>query len=130
MTENDMANKQLKLTASCHCGAVTLEAKAAPKTLTQCTCSICRRYGAQWAYYSPDDVQVNADAGILSAYVWGDRELEFLYCTRCGCLTHYASIEKDDDGRIAINGRMLSPEDTAGIPLRTFDGADTCKYLD
>ena len=125
-----MAEANSGVTASCHCGAVTLKAAAAPATLTQCTCSICRRYGAQWAYYSLGDVQVAAEPDALSAYVWGEREIEFLHCTRCGCLTHYESIKRDADGRIAINGRMLAPEAAAGIPLRTFDGAKTWKYLD
>jgi len=125
-----MANEDNPLTASCHCGAVTLTAASAPTSLTQCTCSICRRYGAQWAYYPMADVEVHANADALSAYVWGDRQIEFRYCNHCGCLTHYESIAKDSNGRIAINGRMFAPEATADLPLRTFDGAKTWKYLD
>jgi hypothetical protein len=48
----------------------------------------------------------------------------------CGCLTHSESIEKDADSRIAVNTRMLRPENVAGIPIRVFDGADTWRYLD
>ena len=36
--------------ASCHCGAVCLEIDAAPAEVTECNCSICRRYGGLWAY--------------------------------------------------------------------------------
>jgi len=125
-----MTGTDMKTSASCHCGAVTLEAQSAPATLTQCTCSICRRYGAQWAYYTMRDVVVTGAEGTQSSYSWGDHDIEFFWCTTCGCLTHYEDIEKDADGRIAINGRMLSREVTATIPVRTFDGADTWKYLD
>ena len=38
------------LHASCHCGAVQTEVSRKPQSLTECTCSICRRYGARWAY--------------------------------------------------------------------------------
>ena len=35
--------------ASCHCGAVRLEIDSPPDEVTDCHCSICRRYGALWA---------------------------------------------------------------------------------
>jgi hypothetical protein len=49
------------ITASCHCGQVTLEIEVAPVEVTDCTCSICRRYGVLWAYYSPKQVRVNGE---------------------------------------------------------------------
>lgn len=39
-------------------------------------------------------------------------------------------MEKSDDSRIAVNARMMSPEDIEGVKVRTFDGADTWKYID
>jgi hypothetical protein len=30
---------------TCHCGAVAIEVPHPPDTLTNCDCSICRRYG-------------------------------------------------------------------------------------
>jgi len=120
----------MTLSASCHCGAVQLAAATKPATLTQCTCSICRRYGAQWAYYKQKDVQVTCDAEAVSAYAWGDKSIEFFHCRNCGCMTHYESMKKGDDGRIAVNARMMELEDVASIRLRTFDGASTWKFLD
>ncbi len=116
--------------ASCHCGAVQIDIAFEPETLTQCTCSICHRYGAQWAYGTRSNVTVDCDTDAFSAYTWGDRQLEFYHCRSCGCLTHYESVEKDDDSRIAVNARMMRREDTSSIRLRTFDGAETWKYLD
>lgn len=100
-----------------------------PRSLTRCTCSICRRYGAQWAYCTRRTASVSWDTGTASAYRWGDGDLEFYHCNNCGCLTHYESVEKQVDSRIAINARMMSPADIDGIRIRTFDGADTWKYL-
>ena len=118
------------LSASCHCGAVRIEIDRRPQSVTRCTCSICHRYGAQWAYYTRKSVCVSAQEGILAAYVWGDKTIEFYHCTRCGCVTHYESVEKNDDSRIAVNARTMSPADIEDVPLRTFDGGSTWKYLD
>ena len=118
------------LHASCHCGAVRIDIARRPRALTQCTCSICRRYGAQWAYYTRRSVTIHANPSAITAYVWGTRKLEFYHCNRCGCLTHYESVEELDRSRIAVNARMLPPEDIVGIKVRTFDGATTWKYID
>ncbi len=118
------------LKASCHCGAVQIEVARKPRSVTQCTCSICHRYGARWAYCTRKTATVGGDTDALRTYSWGDRSLEFFHCRHCGCVTHYESIEKDEDSRIAINARMMSPADIADVPVRTFDGADTWKYLD
>jgi len=61
--------------------------------------------------------------------MWGDKCIEFYHCTRCGCTTHYESVEKDDDSRVAINTRMMQRDITTGIPVRTFDGADTWEFI-
>jgi hypothetical protein len=66
----------------------------------------------------------------VCSYAWGDREIEFYHCRKCGCLTHYESVDKSEDYRIAINARMMSPEDFKEIAVKRFDGADTWKYLD
>jgi hypothetical protein len=118
------------LIASCHCGAIRIEVARKPSVLRQCTCSICRRYGALWAYCTPKTARVLSAPGAARAYVWNDRVIEFYHCTTCGCPTHYESAKKTDDSRIAVNCRMMAPEAIAGIEVRTFDGADTWKYLD
>ncbi len=116
--------------ASCHCGAIKLEIDEKPESLTQCTCSICHRIGAQWAYYTRQQVRVSGlkEAGV--DYLWGDKCIEFYHCKTCGCTTHYESVEKYSDCRIAVNTRMMRREDVSGIKVKTFDGADTWKFLD
>jgi hypothetical protein len=116
--------------ASCHCGAVRIEVTELPQTLTQCTCSICRRYGALWAYRTPKTARVLSGAESEIAYLWNDRVVEFFHCKTCGCMTRYESVEKSGDYRIAVNARMMNPEDIAGLRVRTFDGAVTWKYID
>jgi hypothetical protein len=116
--------------ASCHCGAVRLEADHPPPTVTECNCSICRRYGARWAYFTHSTARVIAAADAIAVYSWGDREIGFCHCTHCGCLTHYESSDKSGDYRIAINARMAAPEKVDHIRVRHFDGAGSWTYLD
>jgi len=116
--------------ASCHCGAVVMEADRAPRGVTSCNCSICRRLGARWAYYSRKTARIVKGADNVKAYLWGDKTIEFYHCKTCGCATHYEVVEKDADARFAINGRCFAPEELVGVPVRHFDGADTWKYLD
>ena len=49
--------------ASCHCGTAKLAVARAPRSLTDCNCSICRRYSALWAYYPASDVRLLDAAG-------------------------------------------------------------------
>jgi len=117
-------------TASCHCGDVRIEIQELPTTVTECNCSICCRYGALWAYYTRDQVRLLADSLAASAYVWGDRSIEFWHCRTCGCITHYESVEKHPGGRFALNARMLPPKLLESLTVRRFDGADSWQYLD
>jgi hypothetical protein len=116
--------------ASCHCGEIQLEFDETPETLTECTCSICHRIGAQWAYYIRQQVRVTGQPQAGKAYLWGDKCIEFYHCENCGCTTHYESVEKEAGSRVAINTRMMRREDTAGIRVRKFDGADTWEFLE
>ena len=55
--------------ASCHCGAVRFTVETAPGDVNSCNCSICRRYGALWAYYQQPQVQFAADNGTTDVYM-------------------------------------------------------------
>ena len=117
-------------TASCHCGAVSLEVSRTPRTLTSCNCSICRRYGALWAYYKATSVRISCAAGALAVYSWGDRNLEFFRCTTCGCITHHERAKKRADSTIGVNARNFDPGLLASVRARRLDGASSWKYLD
>nr|MEA2799272.1 hypothetical protein [Phenylobacterium sp.] len=114
--------------AACHCGAVRLTAPSAPQTVTECNCSICRRLGARWAYYSPAEVGL-PKPGSTQPYVWGDRMLAFHRCRSCGVTTHWQSLDGAQE-RMAINARIMDGLDWARMRIRQFDGADTWAYLD
>ena len=119
-----------KLLATCHCGAVSVEAPRKPRRLTSCNCSVCRRYGTLWAYYPVAQVKVSAAPGATQAYVWGDKSLEFVRCATCGCITHWQPIGPVPGSRMGVNARNFDPGAVLGVRVRTLDGANTWRFLD
>jgi hypothetical protein len=118
------------LGATCHCGAVRIEVIHEPRTLTNCNCSICRRYGALWAYYGSSEVRVDSAPGATDEYAWGDKTLRFIRCSACGCLTHWEPTGPGENGRMGVNARNFDPAALGPLRIRLLDGACTWKYLD
>ena len=115
--------------ASCHCGAVLLEIEAAPTEVTDCNCSICRRYGVLWAYYSPRQVRLLPPGAATDTYMWNDRSLAFHRCPTCGCVTHWSAVDPAYD-RMGVNARLLPPDVLAQARVRHLDGAVSGQYID
>jgi len=117
-------------TATCHCDNVRITIPELPAAVTSCNCSLCRRYGTLWAYFTREQVSLQADPATLASYRWGDRTIDFWHCTHCGCLTHYTSVDESPGSRFVVNARMLPLETMQSLPVRHLDGADTWEYLD
>ncbi len=113
----------MSVEGSCYCGAVKLEARLKTRTLTACNCSVCRRYGALWAYYTPRTAKVAAARGALVGYS-KRRKISFFHCNTCGCLTHYEMAN-----RLALNARMMDEAIMATIPVKMLDGDKSWKTL-
>jgi hypothetical protein len=105
--------------ASCECGAVRVEVETPPETVGDCNCSICRRYGALWAYYPVTSVRVT---GATTIYLRGDRQLEFHHCAVCRCLTHWSPVDKSYN-RMGVNARLMRPEVLKRAKVVPLDGA-------
>ena len=122
----------MPLTTTCHCGAVTIEMRRKVRKLTQCNCSICRRYGALWAYQQRKALIVRSERGALRSYSWGKKQDEFFHCAKCGCVSHYEHTEKRADGSdmAAVNMRNVTdPARIADLPIRLLDGDGNWKVL-
>ena len=117
------------ITASCHCGSISLEIEVAPSEVTECNCSICRRYGVLWAYYSPKQVRVQPADAVTDTYMWDDRSIVFHRCPNCGCVSHWSAVDPARD-RMGVNARLMSLEILTSVRVRHVDGAVTEQYLD
>jgi hypothetical protein len=98
--------------------------------VTSCNCSICRRYGALWAYYRASSVQIQAPKGGLSSYSWRRKIRAYFRCNTCGCITHYKYRKKWGSGTVAINATNFEAQVLQGVRVRKLDGASTWKYLE
>jgi hypothetical protein len=116
--------------ASCHCGAVVMEADSLPATVTSCNCSICRRIAGLWAYYARSRARLVAGHDAVAAYSPGTTASSSSITAAIAAAARYESVKKTPESRFAINVRCLAPEEIAPLKVRHFDGADTWKYLD
>jgi hypothetical protein len=118
------------LATTCHCGAVRIEIPRRPRRLTNCNCSICRRYGTLWAYFRAGDVRIGGEPGTTHSYSWGRQNLRFVRCSRCGCVTHWEHVRPTPKSYAGVNARNFDPAALGPVRIRLLDGAATWKYLD
>jgi hypothetical protein len=109
---------------------VRIDMRRKPRSLTECNCSICRRYGAIWAYFARKSVDYHYLPGAVAPYIWGNKGIEFFHCTGCGCVTHYERTKKQgEETRVGVNVRNVDPEALDSIRVRKLDGASTWKTV-
>jgi hypothetical protein len=112
-----------KMKGACHCGKVSWALDTPPESVTACNCTICRRYGALWAYgYIRYDIHISGDTDQYRRSDGG--AIDFHFCSNCGCTTHYVAVKPGEDGRhwSAVNLRLTEPELVADLPIDHFDG--------
>jgi hypothetical protein len=118
MADSQQVNHSKSVT--CHCKAIRITFPPLREPALECLCSICRRYGALWAYYKPDEVHVEGDDAI-EAYVWGKKTLSFNRCKHCGCMTHYMVVGETEP-RVAVNCRMMERAEFDELESTQSDG--------
>ena len=111
------------LRATCACGAVTINVPHKPDFINDCNCSLCTKLGATWAYYAPNEAQV--DESGLDSFTRPeitDPWIRNYRCRTCGCVTHWRSIRSIDPPRSGVNANLFEPEVLQGIEVRHPDG--------
>ena len=111
-----------KLEGSCHCGRAKWTYEGPLESVTACNCTICRRYGALWAYGFRGEV-IHVE-GPTVHYMRG-KAIEYHFCAHCGCAVAYHGTARDEQGRqrLAVNLRMIGdPALIADLPIDHFDG--------
>jgi len=117
----------MAIKGSCHCGATTFEIDNAPTSVTRCTCSLCAKRGALWAYFTPKDVRMDKPS-TTATYRWQSKLVAHHFCPSCGCTTHtespsWVDFKPDfDNPRVAINARLLDDFDLDTVPVEVIDG--------
>jgi len=96
------------LTTTCHCATIKITFPYPTQPLTECLCSICRRYAGLWTYVAPQDVKI--EGGPTDVYMWQDNDIEFHRCRKCGCATHSLPAHEGTRQLVTVNCRMLEKE--------------------
>jgi len=116
------------LKGSCHCGATKFEVTEAPSSVTRCTCSICSKRGALWAYYVPDQFNLLTSRDAVATYRWQTKLVAHNFCPNCGCTTFtespdWSTGEPDFENlRVAVNARIFDDFDLDAVPVTVIDG--------
>ena len=111
------------------CGAVHVQVPRRPRSLTNCNCSICRRYGVLLAYYKDADVRLTAEPGATDDYIWGSKSQTFIRCKKGGCIMQWKKLDVGKDSNTGVNARNFEPSELGAIKIRLLDGAKTWKYI-
>lgn len=117
----------MTLAGTCACGAAGWTLVGDPGGITACNCTICRRYGALWAYdYEDGRIRLTGETHAFSR-PRSDPALEFRFCPTCACVVAWRGLRPEEDGRrrLAVNIRLADPVAVADLPIDHFDGLDS-----
>jgi len=116
------------LEGTCLCGDAGWTLRGDPGSITACNCTLCRRYGALWAYdYENERIAVSGATRCFTRRGKADPALEVHFCPTCGCVLFWRGLRLESDGRrrLAVNIRLAPPDAVADLPIDHFDGLDS-----
>lgn len=126
MTNAD-AVQSAPLSATCHCGGISVTVPAQPAYINECNCSLCDSHGIWWGYYAPAEVEVS---GVTQSYARADKAdpvVRLHFCGTCGCTTHFRTMDGFAERTgvadvMGVNMRLFDREALRGVELRYPDG--------
>ncbi len=108
---------------SCHCGAVSYEAKSAPiREALSCNCSMCRRKGTLLAFIPANDFSLKTGEDALTDYQFNKHVIHHLFCRTCGVTSFARGVKPDGTAMIALNVRCIDEIDPDAIAITHIDG--------
>jgi hypothetical protein len=127
----DLDNRRrgpVAIKGSCHCGNTKFEVSEQPSSVTRCTCSLCSKRGALWAYCTPAQFRLLSPTENVATYQWGGRTVKHHFCANCGCGTFSESPDwstgKPDFNhpKVGVNSRLFDDFDLDAVPVTVIDG--------
>ncbi len=111
----------MRLTGGCHCAAVRFSFETSPYVeLLDCNCSICARTGYLHLIVPHAKFTLDSGQDILSAYRFGSRAAEHLFCRICGVKSFYQPRSHPD--AYSVNFRCLDTSHGLTAMITAFDG--------
>ena len=118
----------MPIKGSCHCGQTQFEVSEPPAGVTRCTCSLCAKRGALWAYYTPAQFRLTSPPENVATYRWGSRTVKHHFCASCGCGTYSESPDWStgkpdfDNPKVGVNSRLFDDFVLDAVPVTVIDG--------
>lgn len=112
----------MTMNASCHCGSVSVEIAQTPDFINFCDCSLCRKSGGAWGYFTSSQVAVEGPTASYRRADYAEPAVEIHRCVNCGSTTHWILTEHFPGDRVGVNMRLFSPPQLDGIEGRSIDG--------
>ena len=116
------------MTNTCACGSVTVTVKRKPDFVNDCDCTLCRKSGGVWGYFTSEEVNVD---GRTMAFARADKAVpivEIHSCAVCGSTTHSRltdayKAEHDGVDQVGVNMRLFDIEQLDGVEIRYPNGS-------
>lgn len=117
------------MTSKCACGAVSVTIDAKPEFINDCNCSLCRKTGGAWGYFSSASFTTT---GKTVPFVRRDKDapgVEIHSCETCAATTHFALTKSFKEqnptaDQAGVNMRLFDPADLTGVEVRYPNGRD------
>lgn len=114
------------MTLSCICGQVHVTVESRPEYINECNCTLCRKSGARWGYFHPDQVTVAGETGGYSRADKDAPNAEVHFCEACGATTHFVltpgAVAKFGNTMLGVNMWLAEERELTGIEVRYPDG--------
>lgn len=115
------------MTCTCICGAVSVTIETKPEFIYDCNCSLCRKSGGAWGYFTSSAVMVK---GVTAPFVRKDKlvpMVEVHSCEQCGATTHFVltqsyQIKSPSADQVGVNMRLFAPDVLEGINVHYPNG--------
>ena len=117
------------MTSTCTCGDVKVTIKSKPTYIYDCNCSVCRKSGAAWGYFTSGEVKMIGDTVAFARNDKSEPKVEIHACPRCFATTHFvlhpdfkaAHPELDQTG---VNMRLFNPDELVDVDVHYPNGKD------
>lgn len=114
------------MTLECFCGGLQLTTAHKPDFVHACNCDLCRKAGARWGYFGPEQVKVSGQSASFRRRDKDQPAVDIHFCPQCGSTTHFrlteAEIASHGDTMMGVNVGLADESDLTGVELRYPDG--------
>lgn len=117
------------MTSTCTCGSVKVTIMSKPDYIYDCNCSVCRKSGAAWGYFTSLDVRIEGETTSFARNDKPEPKVELHACPICSATTHFIlhpefKAEHPELDQVGVNMRLFHPDELADVEVHYPNGKD------